>query len=64
MPFGLVFVFNYWTIPIVTFILYIFGSLELLAEEIENPFGKDTNDLPTDELAEKINISICESLRP
>ena len=60
MPFGLVSDFNYWTIPIVTFILYIFGSLELLAEEIEDPFGTDTNDLPTDDLALKIKTNVSE----
>ena len=63
MPFGLVFDFNYWTIPIVTFTLYIFGSLELLAEEIEDPFGRDTNDLPTDQLAVKISQNVQELLK-
>lgn len=29
-------------------------SMEVLAEEIEDPFGVDDNDLPTDEIAEKI----------
>jgi putative membrane protein len=29
---------------------YVLASLEILAEEIENPFGFDTNDLPLDEL--------------
>ncbi len=62
MPFGLAYDFNYWTIPIVTFILYVFGSLELLAEEIEDPFGTDTNDLPIDDLAQKITNNIREIL--
>jgi putative membrane protein len=39
---------------IVSFIFYAFASLETLAEEIEDPFGKDANDLPTDEIALKI----------
>jgi putative membrane protein len=60
MPFGLTFDFNYWTIPIVTFVLYVFGSLELLAEEIEDPFGHDANDLPTDELGLKIKANVAE----
>lgn len=54
MPFGFVHDFKYWTILVVTFIFYAFASLELLAEEIEDPFGEDDNDLPTDEIAEKI----------
>ncbi|MCI5057362.1 MAG: bestrophin family protein [Flavobacteriales bacterium] len=60
MPFGLVYDFKYWTIPAVVFTLYVFGSLELIAEEIEDPFGHDENDLPTDELAAKIENNIEE----
>lgn len=60
MPLGMVFDFNYWTIPVVVLILYVFGSLELLAEEIEDPFGTDTNDLPLDELSHKIKINVKE----
>lgn len=60
LPFGLAYDFHYWAIPISTFVLYIFGSLELLAEEIEDPFGLDTNDLSTDELAYKIKNNLKE----
>jgi putative membrane protein len=62
MPFGLVYDFKYWTIPAVVFALYVFGSLELIAEEIEDPFGHDENDLPTDELAAKIQGNVEEIL--
>ena len=62
MPFGLVFEFKYWTILVSTFVLYVFGSIELLAEEIEDPFGNDTNDLPTSELTEKIQLNISRIL--
>lgn len=58
MPFGFVTDFGYVMIPIVTFIFYVFTSIELLAEEIEDPFGDDVNDLPTDELAGRIRTSI------
>jgi putative membrane protein len=60
MPFGLVYDFNYWTIPIVCFVLYVFGSIELLAEEIEDPFGRDANDLPTDDISNRIRLGIKE----
>lgn len=63
MPFGLVFDFKYWTILITTFTLYVFGSIELLAEEIEDPFGSDANDLPTDELTEKIEANVSQLLK-
>ena len=60
LPFGLAYDLHYWTIPICTFILYIFGSLELLAEEIEDPFGTDANDLNTDGIAKIIKENVQE----
>jgi putative membrane protein len=35
-------------------------SIELLAEEIEDPFGGDSNDLPLDKMAEKIDKNVKE----
>lgn len=52
--------FGYWAIPVTLFIFYAFASLELISEEIEDPFGSDDNDLPTDELAEKIKANLSE----
>jgi len=43
---------------------YAFASLELISEEIEDPFGTDDNDLPTDEIAEKIKLNTLEILTP
>ena len=54
--------FNWWTVPLATFVLYVFGSLELLAEEIEEPFGTDANDLPTDPLADTMRTNVAELL--
>jgi putative membrane protein len=42
--------------------LYVFGSIELIAEEIEDPFGKDVNDLPTDEISLRIRVNVREIL--
>jgi ion channel-forming bestrophin family protein len=67
IPFGISTTYGYWTILIVSFIFYAFASLEMLAEEIEDPFGKEANDLPTDEIAMKIKGNmdeILESARP
>ena len=60
MPFGMVTDFGYWTIPITTFTLYVLSSLEILAEEIEDPFGKDENDLPLNDLCNKIKSNVEE----
>ena len=35
-------------------------SIVITAEEIEDPFGKDLNDLPMDEIAENIRKNITE----
>ena len=58
LPFGLVSDLGYWAIPISVFILYVLCSLELLAEEIEDPFGKDANDLPLDTMCENIKENV------
>lgn len=62
MPFCFVHEFGYWTILFTTFVFFVLASLELIAEEIENPFGMDANDLPTDELARTIGANACEIL--
>ncbi|QSA98024.1 bestrophin family protein [Methylococcus sp. EFPC2] len=62
MPFCFAHDFGYWTIPFTTFVFYVLGSLELIAEEVENPFGLDANDLPTDEIAVTIASNVDEIL--
>ena len=63
MPFCFAPVFGYWSILLSTFMLYVLGSLELIAEEIENPFGDDANDLPTDEISGTITANVREILQ-
>ena len=62
LPLGLATTFEYWAIPISLFILYILASLELLAEEIEDPFGEDTNDLPVNDICVTIKKNVEEIL--
>ncbi|WP_316837049.1 bestrophin family protein [Pedobacter nutrimenti] len=62
MPFGLVFSLGYYMVPIVPFILYVLTSLELIAEQIENPFGLDANDLPVDDICNNIEKHTAEIL--
>jgi len=62
LPFGYVFSLGYFVIPVVVFIFYVLASLELIAEEIEDPFGEDANDLPTKKIAENIKTHIEEIL--
>jgi ion channel-forming bestrophin family protein len=62
LPFGFIPTFGYFTIPTVILVSFILLSVELIAEEIEDPFGKDINDLPTDELCGKIKENVREIL--
>jgi putative membrane protein len=60
LPFGFVFSLGYYVIPVVIFIFYVLASLELIAEEIEDPFGGDENDLPTAKIASNIKKHVEE----
>ena len=60
LPIGYVFMLSYYVIPVVAFIFYVLASLELIAEEIEDPFGTDDNDVPTDKIAMNIHDHIDE----
>ena len=62
LPMAFVTTSGYLTVPIVVLITFVLLSVELIAEEIEDPFGRDINDLPTDELAEKITGNVREIL--
>ncbi len=62
LPMGYVFGLGYLVIPMVVFIFYVLASLELIAEEIEDPFGKDANDLPTDQISNNIRKHVQEIL--
>ena len=63
LPIGWVFSLGYFVVPIVPFILYVLASLELIAEEIEDPFGFDANDLPVDAICDNIEKHVGEILR-
>lgn len=62
LPFGFVFSLGYYVIPVVIFIFYVLASLELIAEEIEDPFGTDANDLPMTKMASNIKKHVEEIL--
>ncbi len=62
LPFGFVIMFQYYAIPAVVLIAYILLSVELIAEEIEDPFGLDPNDLPTDDISKNIRDNVKEIL--
>ena len=57
LPIGYVFSLHFLVIPFVMFVFYILASLEVIAEEIEDPFGEDSNDLPIDRICLGIRTS-------
>ncbi|WP_330204992.1 bestrophin family protein [Cyanobacterium sp. Dongsha4] len=58
LPFQLVDQIEWWTIPFVSIVSYIVYGIEAIALEIENPFGRDRNDLPLDQICQAINQNI------
>ncbi|MGG7036613.1 MAG: bestrophin family protein [Flavobacterium sp.] len=62
MPFGYALTLGYYVVPMVVFVFYVLTSLELIAEEIEDPFGSESNDLPIDKIAAIIKKNVDEIL--
>lgn len=60
LPLAFVHMFGFYSALIATFVFYALVSMEVLAEEIEDPFGTDDNDLPLDEICERIRLNVEE----
>lgn len=60
LPFSQSFTLGYYVIPVVSFVFYVLVSIELISEEIEEPFGYDDNDLPISKIAQNIKKHIEE----
>jgi len=60
LPIGYAHSLGYFSAPIVMFVFYVLASLELVAEEIEDPFGFDENDLPMEKISTNIKKHISE----
>jgi ion channel-forming bestrophin family protein len=63
LPFGLVVQLEWLVIPVTVFVFYVLASLELIAEEIEDPFGQDSNDLPLMHLSRTIYRNVQQILQ-
>lgn len=62
LPFALLTTFHYSTIPLSMLLFFALLGVELLGEEIEDPFGLDCNDLPTGDIAHTIKKNVFEIL--
>jgi putative membrane protein len=63
LPVSFAWDFGYWAVPIVMLAFYFLVSVELIAEEIEDPFGSDINDLPLTSLSHKIRTNAYTLLK-
>lgn len=62
LPIGYVFTTGYWIVPLAMIVFYVLVSLELIAEEIEDPFNGGVDDLPTAKIAENIGKNVTNIL--
>jgi len=57
-PFGWAGTFGFFVIPMIIVMIYVLWGLEALADELENPFSYDDNDLPLDGICMNIASNI------
>lgn len=62
LPFGLVDVTSFMTPFVVGIVAYTFYGLDALGDELEEPFGMESNDLALDSMCRSIEISLSQSL--
>lgn len=60
LPFGFVETMGWITPFIISFIAYTFVALEAIADELENPFGLQPNDLALDAMSQMIENTLLE----
>lgn len=63
MPFTVIDEFGYVTIPAVLAVSYVLIGLEIIGEEIQQPFGTERNNLPLNQLSHMIRLNIHEIMQ-
>jgi len=63
VPFAMIPMVGFYSIPLSMFVAYALVGIEYISVEIEEPFGLDCNDLPTHNLALKIEKNVHEILK-
>lgn len=58
LPIAYVINLGLFMIPLTVFVYYVLMSLELIAEEIEDPFNNDENDIPMETIAQNIERNV------
>ena len=60
LPWGLEEDLGYWCVPLTVLVSYFMVGMETIAEDVEQPFGTDDDDLKLDEICESIRSSVSE----
>ncbi len=63
LPFTIIDFYGYLTIPAVLVTSYILVGLEMIGEEIEEPFGVERNNLPLSQLSQLIRVNVHDILQ-
>lgn len=63
LPFTIIIAYGYLTIPAVVLTSYVLIGLEMIGEEIEEPFGLERNDLPLHQLSQLIRVNVHDILQ-
>lgn len=58
LPFGLLHDMGFYSVLIVMLVYYIIAGIEIISNEIENPFFGDPNDIPLDDFISNIKKAI------
>ncbi len=61
-PWHLIHALGLWALPVQAIIIYFLFGIELTAEEIENPFGNDADDLPLQTYCDTVGRDVAEIL--
>src|SRR4029453_17604482 len=64
LPWGLLESFAAWEIPATAMLAYFMVGVEMIGEEIEDPFGLTEDDLRLDDICHTIDLSVNEILTP
>lgn len=63
VPFAIAKESGWWSVPIVSLLMFTFYGIEAIASRLEDPFGYDRNDIPMDDIVEDAKIEISAILR-
>jgi putative membrane protein len=63
LPFGLFHDLGYFSTPVIMLIFFLMAGIEIIANEIEDPFYGDPNDLPTEDLLNEIYDGVLYNLK-